>query len=99
ADFCASRMRWRGVPRVPISPRVRSTRPTCRPSLTAFTIVPPHDSSVSSACAEITRRSQRDDFADGGIRFHLLDQAGHEMLAELAPIGNPSDHAVLQVAV
>src|SRR6266851_188336 len=58
ADFSASLARVSGVPRVPISPAVRSRIPVLYPRCAIFRSVPPQVSSTSSGCAAIANRSR-----------------------------------------
>ena len=57
AAASASAARISGVPRLPASPRVRSTRATLRPFAVSRARVPPMASSASSGWAQIAARS------------------------------------------
>src|SRR5512144_1162556 len=57
APRIASRSRVEASPRVPISPRVKSTIPNRRPLALSVTSVPAQVSSMSSECAAIARTS------------------------------------------
>src|SRR5258708_2346479 len=61
SDFAAraaSLVRISGVPRVPISPAVKSRIPVLYPRCAIFSSVPPQVSSTSSGCAAIANRSR-----------------------------------------
>src|SRR6266478_38157 len=58
AALAASLARISGVPRVPISPAVRSRIPVLYPRCAIFSNVPPQVSSTSSGCAAMANRSR-----------------------------------------
>src|SRR5437667_10465598 len=58
AECPASLARSSGVPRVPISPAVKSRIPVLYPRCAIFSSVPPQVSSTSSGCAAIANRSR-----------------------------------------
>src|SRR5690349_5353096 len=60
AASAASRSRSSALPRVPISPRVRSRMPVRWPSTAIFNRVPPQVCSTSSRCAAIARISSEE---------------------------------------